>query len=380
MGQQVTITSVTANTPVEIYYCDSMSGDCVFVDTVSTFPFIFDVPDPYDLTDYIIKIIDINGCIDTDTILITPIPTYSPTPTVTQTPTNTVTSTQTPTRTPTNTATPTTTITITPTQTQTPSSTPVVSIHPIGQNSYTSSSSACGDVMSVNNLYCYINQANTIPVIGVKVYSNLYNGVLYSVYNGMNKWILMAWGGFFYAVQIDTSGTIIDYVLCTNLVTPTPTITSSPTQTYTSTQTSTQTPTNTPEPTQTSTQTPTPTNVPTSYSVDVYAGTSSSLPFGSNFYVYYQIDGNTVVQLAIKTTNTCEYLGTITLDPGSTLYLTILVGGADVQYQVNDLTDCNGGGDIYCGQVIPYYMIEYGGSYTRSLNPIISGGNYVQCP
>jgi len=242
MGQQVTITSVTANTPVEIYYtntqdalCNSMSASCVYVATVSTFPFIFDVPDPYDLTDYIIQIIDVNGCIDTDTILITPTPTSSVTPTVTRTPTNTPTLTQTPTRTPTNTATPTTTLTTTPTQTTTPTATPVVSVHAIGQNTYTSSATTCGDVMSVNNLYCYIDEANTIPVIGVKVYSNLYNGVLYSIYNGMNKWVLMAWGGFFYAVQIDTSGTIIDYALCTNLITPTPTLTSSPTPTPTTT-------------------------------------------------------------------------------------------------------------------------------------------------
>jgi hypothetical protein len=235
MGQQVTITSVTANTPVEIYYCYSMSASCVYVATVSTFPFIFDVPDPYDLTDYIIQIIDVNGCIDTDTILITPTPTSSVTPTVTRTPTNTPTLTQTSTQTPTNTATPTTTLTTTPTQTTTPTATPVVSVHAIGQNTYTSSATTCGDVMSVNNLYCYINQANTIPVIGVKVYSNLYNGVLYSIYNGMNKWVLMAWGGLFYAVQIDTSGTIIDYALCTNLITPTPTLTSSPTPTPTTT-------------------------------------------------------------------------------------------------------------------------------------------------
>ena len=51
----------------------------------------------------------------------------------------------------------------------------------------------------------------------------------------MNKWILMAWGGFFYAVQIDTSGTIINYALCTNLITPTPTLTTSPTPTPTTT-------------------------------------------------------------------------------------------------------------------------------------------------
>jgi hypothetical protein len=235
MGQQVTITSVTANTPVEIYYCDSMSGNCVYVATVSTFPFYFDVPDPYDLTDYIVKIVDINGCVDTDTILITPTPTSSVTPTNTQTPTNTPTNTKTPTQTPTNTMTPTTTITTTPTNTQTPTATPVVSIHAIGQNTYTSSATTCTDVMSVNNLYCYINQANTIPVIGVKVYSNLYNGTLYTPYNGLNRWILMAWGGFFYSVKIDTSGTIVNYGLCINLITPTPTLTKSPTPTPTTT-------------------------------------------------------------------------------------------------------------------------------------------------
>jgi hypothetical protein len=216
MGQQVTITSVTANTPVEIYYCDSMSANCVYVATVSTFPFIFDVPDPYDLTDYIIQIVDVNGCVDTDTILITPTPTSSITPTTTQTPTFTPTTTQTPTFTPTQTMTQTQTPSYTPTYTPTPTSTPVVSIHPIGQNSYASSATTCTDVMSVSNLYCYINQANTVPVIGVKVYSNLYNGVLYSIYNGMNKWILMNWGGLFYSVQINTSGVIVNYVLCTN--------------------------------------------------------------------------------------------------------------------------------------------------------------------
>ena len=57
MSQQVTITSVTANTPVDIYYCDSFSASCVYVATVSTFPFVFYVPDPYDTTDFVVKII-----------------------------------------------------------------------------------------------------------------------------------------------------------------------------------------------------------------------------------------------------------------------------------------------------------------------------------
>jgi hypothetical protein len=286
MAQQVTITSVTANTPVDIYYCDSLAANCVYVASVSTFPYTFVVPDPYDLADYVIKIIDINGCIDIESALVTPTPTTSVTPTITPTNTQTPTTTPTNTTTPTTTSTPTTTITTTPTQTPTPTATPVVSIHAIGQNTYTSSATTCGDVMSIQNLYCYINQANTVPVIGVTVYSNLFDRVLYTPYNGLNRWILMEWGGFLYAVQIDTLGTIVDYGLCTPIdcsvnggnviisppsVTPTntstptrtPSITSTPTQTLTNTSTTTQTPTNTPTNTTTTTRTPSPTTTTT---------------------------------------------------------------------------------------------------------------------
>ena len=55
MSQLVTISSVTANTPVNIYYCDSTGSSCVYVETVSVFPYTFNVPDPYDLSDYRIK-------------------------------------------------------------------------------------------------------------------------------------------------------------------------------------------------------------------------------------------------------------------------------------------------------------------------------------
>jgi hypothetical protein len=101
MSQLITITSVTANTPVDIYYCDSFSANCVFVSTVSVFPFEFDVPSPYDETDFVVKIIDTQGCNVGDEVLITPTPTSSLTPTTTNTPT------QTPTMTSTNTPTPT---------------------------------------------------------------------------------------------------------------------------------------------------------------------------------------------------------------------------------------------------------------------------------
>lgn len=214
MSQQVTITSVTANTPVDIYYCDSTSGSCVFVSTVAVFPYTFDVPDPYDETDIVIKIEDVNGCIDGDIIYITPTPTSSVTPTVTQTPTNTPTTTQTPTVTPTITQTPTTTITTTPTNTPTPSTTPVFSLHLIGQNTFPSSANTCSDTLTFTNYYTYINEANLVPVVGVKIYQTAFGGSLFNPYNGNNRFTKFTFGGNNYAVQVDTSGNIVSYVAC----------------------------------------------------------------------------------------------------------------------------------------------------------------------
>ena len=214
MGQQITITSVTANTPVDIYYCDSLSANCVYISTVSTFPYTFIVPDPYDFVDYVIKIIDVNGCVDAEVVPITPTPTASLTPTLTQTPTNTPTVTKTPTVTPTMTQTQTMTQSQTQTQTPTPSVTPVVSIYPVGQTTFSTSANTCSDTMTLNNLYAFINQMTTVPVIGVKLYESLYNGALFNPFNGGNRFKKMKFGGNFYAVQIDTSGSIVSYVLC----------------------------------------------------------------------------------------------------------------------------------------------------------------------
>jgi hypothetical protein len=214
MSQQVTITSVTANTPVDIYYCNSTSGSCVFVSTVAVFPYTFDVPEPYNETDIVIKIEDVNGCIDGDIIYITPTPTSSVTPTVTPTTTQTPTMTQTPTVTPTMTQTPTTTITTTPTNTPTPSTTPVFSLHLVGQNTFPTSANTCSDTLTVTNYYTYINQANLVPVIGVKIYQTAFGGGLFNPYNGNNRFTKFTFGGNNYAVQVDSSGTIVSYVPC----------------------------------------------------------------------------------------------------------------------------------------------------------------------
>jgi len=78
MSEQVTITSVTANTPVDISYSYANSGSPVYVATVSTFPFTFDVPDPYDLADFLVIIEDTQGCLYSQEVYITPTPTPSP--------------------------------------------------------------------------------------------------------------------------------------------------------------------------------------------------------------------------------------------------------------------------------------------------------------
>ena len=214
MSEQVTISSVTANTPVDIYYCDSMSASCVYVSTVSTFPYTFDVPDPYDYGDFIIKIVDTQNCEYGQRMQITPTPTPSITATVT--PTTTPANTSTPTLSPTSTITPTTTPTptITPTQTITPSTTPVIASHRIGNKVSVSSANTCNDIITIVSYYTYISQANLTPVIGATVYQTNVGGTLYNPFNGSNQYILMSWGSDFYVTQIDNSGKIIAFEIC----------------------------------------------------------------------------------------------------------------------------------------------------------------------
>jgi hypothetical protein len=44
MPLEVTITSVTANTPVDIYVCELDGSNCAYISTVSTFPYVFTAP------------------------------------------------------------------------------------------------------------------------------------------------------------------------------------------------------------------------------------------------------------------------------------------------------------------------------------------------
>jgi len=214
MSQEVTILSVTANTPVQVYYCDSFSANCVFVDSVTIFPFTFNVPPPYDETNIVIKIVDNELCADGEVIPISPTPTSSVTPTNTPTPTQTPTMTTTNTQTPTMTQTQTNTPTQTPTNTPTPTSTPVVSSHLTGQNRFVTSGSVCNDTMTILPYYTYISEANSVPVVGATIYETLVGTTLYNSYVGGNKYIKMKFGNDFYVVQIDDNGEILSFEIC----------------------------------------------------------------------------------------------------------------------------------------------------------------------
>jgi hypothetical protein len=129
MAIQVTIESITGQSPFDIYICQTGGTDCFYMATTSTVPYSFNIPVPYNTSSsYMLKIIDSNNCTITgieEVVYCDVTPTPTPTPTIT--PTNTITPTitdtpnSTPTVTPTNTLTP--TITDTPTQTPTPTKT-----------------------------------------------------------------------------------------------------------------------------------------------------------------------------------------------------------------------------------------------------------------
>lgn len=276
MSQTVTISSVTANTPVEIYYCSGAT--CVYVSTVATFPYTFIVPSPYSESSFTIKLIDTQGCIIDDAISITPTPTPRVTSSQTPTPTFTPTQTTTPSQTITQTQTPTNTPSQTPTNTPTPTKPSTVVLHLFADT--------CTSSVSSTGLYTYQVDADLIPVIGVTVYQTVAGGTLFNPFNGGNNFHILQFGGTLYQVQISPAGQIVSFISCvpvtptqTQTQTQTPTNTLTPTTTITPTPSVSQTPTNTPTPTNTSTPPVTPSATPPSqcdgYVLDSNGGLSS---------------------------------------------------------------------------------------------------------
>jgi hypothetical protein len=63
MAVQVTINSITGQSPFDIYICQSNGTGCFYISTITSTPYVFDIPEPYNSeTSYQLKVIDSNNC------------------------------------------------------------------------------------------------------------------------------------------------------------------------------------------------------------------------------------------------------------------------------------------------------------------------------
>lgn len=66
MAIQVTINAITGTSPYDIYICQSNGTNCFYISTITTTPYVFDIPEPYNTaTSYMVKVIDNNNCLIT---------------------------------------------------------------------------------------------------------------------------------------------------------------------------------------------------------------------------------------------------------------------------------------------------------------------------
>jgi hypothetical protein len=66
MAVQVTINSITGQSPFDIYICQSNGTGCFYISTITSTPYVFDIPEPYNTsTSYQLKVVDGNNCVIT---------------------------------------------------------------------------------------------------------------------------------------------------------------------------------------------------------------------------------------------------------------------------------------------------------------------------
>jgi hypothetical protein len=65
MPVDITISSITGQTPFNVYICDSGSTTCIYVDTIVSgdLPYTFEVPGIYSTMDsFNVRVVDSNSC------------------------------------------------------------------------------------------------------------------------------------------------------------------------------------------------------------------------------------------------------------------------------------------------------------------------------
>jgi hypothetical protein len=65
MPKTITINDITGSEPFNVYLCDNPITVCVYVDTISTLPYTFQIPTILESQDdFNLKVEDNNGCIN----------------------------------------------------------------------------------------------------------------------------------------------------------------------------------------------------------------------------------------------------------------------------------------------------------------------------
>jgi hypothetical protein len=63
MPTDITINSVNGSSPYDVYLCDNPVTICIYIDTINTTPYVFQVPSIMESqNDFNLKVVDNNGC------------------------------------------------------------------------------------------------------------------------------------------------------------------------------------------------------------------------------------------------------------------------------------------------------------------------------
>ena len=73
MPTDITINNISGTTPFDVYVCDTGYTSCIYVSTITNgeLPYTFEIPPVYSsLTNFIVKVVDDNDCVVTDTVTV----------------------------------------------------------------------------------------------------------------------------------------------------------------------------------------------------------------------------------------------------------------------------------------------------------------------
>ena len=64
MAVQVTINGITGQSPYDVYVCQPNGSGCFYINTITSTPYVFDIPEPYNMgLAYMLKVVDAQNCI-----------------------------------------------------------------------------------------------------------------------------------------------------------------------------------------------------------------------------------------------------------------------------------------------------------------------------